>query len=175
MGRPSGRAVGERAAKGDETVTLWKSVLGLLAWLAVTFAAASVGARFMPGAWYETIVRPSWTPPNAIFAPVWTVLYVLMAVAAWLVWRKAGFAGASAPLLLFVAQLVLNATWSYLFFGAHRIGAAAVEILVLWAFILATFIGFWAQTRLAGALLVPYVLWVGFASALNLALWRLNP
>jgi benzodiazapine receptor len=157
-------------------VAPWKSVLGLVAWLAVAFVAASIGARFVPGVWYEGITKPPWTPPDALFAPVWTVLYALMGAAAWLVWRKAGFAGGAwLPLLLFVVQLVLNATWSYLFFGAHLIGAAAVEILVLWAFILATFITFWTRSHVAGALLVPYLLWVGFASALNLALWRLNP
>ncbi len=151
-----------------------RSFLGLAGWLAVCFAAAWIGSRYMPGAWYASLTKPPWNPPNWIFAPVWTVLYTLMAVAAWLVWRRAGFRGAAAALILFVAQLVLNALWSYLFFGLHRPGAALLDIVVLFAAILAAAALFWRQDWRAGALMIPYALWVGFASCLNFALWRLN-
>jgi translocator protein len=149
-------------------------ILGLVGWLLASFAAAFVGSRYMPGAWYEGLAKPAWTPPNAVFAPVWTVLYLLMAVAAWLVWRRAGFAGAGLALSLFIAQLGLNALWSYLFFGAHRPGLALAEVVTLWLTILLVTILFWREARPAGALMLPYVVWVGFASCLNLALWWLN-
>lgn len=150
-------------------------ILGLILWLVATLAAGFIGSQFLPGAWYEALDKPSWTPPNAVFGPVWTALYLMMAVAAWLVWRKAGFAGASAALTLFVVQLALNALWSYLFFGLHRPDLALIDILLLWLVILATLLLFWRIQPLAGALLVPYLLWVTYATALNFQIWRLNP
>ena len=155
-------------------MTSGKSALGLLGWLVVCFAAAAVGSRFLPGAWYATLTKPAWNPPAAVFAPVWTVLYASMGVAAWLVWRRAGFAGAGAALAAFGAQLVLNALWSYLFFGRHRPDLAFVDVIVLWVAILAVVLLFWRADGVAGALMLPYLAWVGFASCLNLALWRLN-
>lgn len=149
-------------------------ILGLILWLVATLAAGFIGSQFLPGAWYEALDKPSWTPPNAVFGPVWTALYLMMAVAAWLVWRKAGFAGASAALTLFVVQLALNALWSYLFFGLHRPDLALIDILLLWLVILATLLLFWRIQPLAGALLVPYLLWVTYATALNFQIWRLN-
>jgi tryptophan-rich sensory protein len=151
-----------------------KSTLGLIGWLLVTFAAAWIGSRFLPGEWYASLAKPAWTPPNAVFAPVWTVLYVLMAVAAWLVWRRAGFSRAGTALVLFVVQLCLNALWSYSFFGLERVDIAFVDIVALWVLILVVIVLFWRVDRRAGALMVPYLLWVGFASYLNLELWRLN-
>jgi translocator protein len=151
-----------------------KSVIGLAGWLVLSLAAGWVGSRYMPGAWYESLTKPAWNPPNTIFAPVWTLLYVLMAVAAWLVWRRAGFSGAGMALTLFVVQLVFNALWSYLFFGLHRPDIAFVDIVVLWFTILVVAVLFWRQDWRAGALLLPYLAWVGFASCLNFALWRLN-
>lgn len=151
-----------------------KSALGLIGWFLVTFAAAWIGSRFMPGEWYASLAKPAWTPPNAVFAPVWTVLYVLMAVAAWLVWRRAGFSRAGTALVLFVVQLCLNALWSYSFFGLERVDIAFVDIVALWVLILVVIVLFWRVDRRAGALMVPYLLWVGFASYLNLELWRLN-
>jgi len=148
--------------------------VGLILWILMSMAAGWVGSRFMPGEWYAALAKPSWNPPSAVFAPVWSTLYILMGVAAWLVWRKAGFAGAPVALALFVFQLVLNALWSYLFFGAHRPDLAFVDIVVLWLAILATTIGFWRVSVPGGVLLLPYLCWVGFASALNLQLWRLN-
>jgi tryptophan-rich sensory protein len=150
------------------------SVIGLVLWLAASLAAGVIGSRFTPGAWYAELTKPAWTPPGVVFGPVWTVLYVLMGVAAWLVWRRGGFREAPLALGLFLAQLALNALWSYLFFGLQLPGAAFAEILVLWAAILATTICFWRVVPVAAALLVPYLLWVGFASALNFQLWRLN-
>jgi benzodiazapine receptor len=151
-----------------------RSMLGLVGWLVVSFAAGLIGSRFMPGAWYASLAKPAWTPPDAVFAPVWTVLYLLMGVAAWLVWRRAGFAGAGAALVLFVGQLVLNALWSYLFFGLHRIDLALIDIVALWVTILVVTVLFWREDWHAGALMTPYLLWVGFAACLNFTLWRLN-
>jgi tryptophan-rich sensory protein len=128
----------------------------------------------MPGAWYASLAKPAWTPPDVVFAPVWTVLYILMGVAAWMVWRRAGFAGAGTALVLFIVQLVLNALWSYLFFGLHRADLAFLDIVALWVLILVAATLFWRVEWRAGALMIPYVVWVGFASCLNFALWRLN-
>ncbi|RJP66723.1 MAG: tryptophan-rich sensory protein [Candidatus Abyssobacteria bacterium SURF_17] len=140
----------------------------------LTFTAAWVGSRFMPGEWYEQLTKPSWTPPNWVFAPVWSVLYALMAFAAWLVWKRAGFAGALLPLALFVLQLALNATWSWLFFGLKNPGVAFGGITVLWLAILLTVLAFWNENSTAGILLIPYLAWTSFAVALNFALWRMN-
>lgn len=150
------------------------TMLGLIVWVVVSLAAGWIGSQFVPGEWYANLVKPNWTPPNAVFAPVWTVLYIMMGVAAWLVWRKAGFSGAKAPLVLFIIQLTLNALWSYLFFGAHLPMLAFFEIVILWIVILVTLLGFWRISPPAGALLLPYLCWVGFASVLNFQLWRLN-
>ncbi len=148
--------------------------MGLVLWILAAFSAGWIGSRFMPGVWYDSLVKPSWTPPAAIFGPVWTVLYLLMGVSAWLVWREAGFSGAGGALALFILQLALNALWSYLFFGAHKPMLAFFEIVVLWFVILFTLIGFWKVKPMAGVLLLPYLCWVAFAMALNFKLWRLN-
>lgn len=151
-----------------------KSAIGLVLWLLMSFTAAWVGSRYMPGAWYAALAKPSWNPPSAVFAPVWSLLYLSMGVAAWLVWRQAGFVGAKMALGLFVGQLVLNALWSWLFFGLHRPGIAFVDIVALWLLILVVTVLFWRESRTAGALMLPYLAWVGFASCLNFAVWRLN-
>jgi len=159
-------------------MSAFRSLIGLVVWLAVCFAAAALGSFFTGPAipsWYAGIDKPSWTPPNWLFAPVWTTLYAMMAVSAWLVWRRAGLTGNSLALTLFALQLVLNAAWSPLFFGLRLLGVAFLEILGLWALILATLVAFWRVTRAAGVLLLPYLLWVSFAASLNLAIWRLNP
>jgi translocator protein len=152
-----------------------KNLFGLVGWLAVSFAAAWVGSRYMPGAWYVSLSKPSWNPPNYVFAPIWTVLYVLMSISAWLIWLKAGIKGANAGLVLFVLQLILNALWSYLFFGLHRPGLAFFDIVALWLVILAVAVLFWRVDHVAGGLMVPYIAWVSFATYLNFVLWRLNP
>ena len=151
--------------------------LGLAAWLLLTFAAAALGniaTGTSVGDWYHQIARPDWTPPDWIFGPVWTALYLMMAIAAWLVWRPAGFAAARWPLVLFLVQLALNTLWSVLFFGLQRPDLAAVEIVLLWVAILATLIAFWKRSTVAGWLLVPYWAWVTFAALLNFEIARLN-
>jgi benzodiazapine receptor len=147
--------------------------VGILFWVALSFAAAWVGSRFSPGDWYVHLAKPAFNPPAWIFAPVWTLLYLLMGVAAWLVWREGGMAAGKA-LALFLAQLALNAAWSWLFFGLHHIGWALVDLVALWLAIGATLLAFWAHRPLAGLLMVPYLLWVSFAALLNVQIWRLN-
>ena len=151
-----------------------KSAVGLILWIVVSMGAGLVGSRFMPGEWYASLAKPSWNPPSYVFGPVWTTLYILMGISAWLVWRKVGFSGAASVLGLFLVQLVLNSLWSYLFFGIHQPGLALIEIVILWSVILVITIGFWRISVIAGIMLLPYLCWVGFASVLNLQLWRLN-
>lgn len=154
-----------------------KQLLALAAWLIVSFIAAGIGAAatIQAGEFYTQLVRPDWAPPPSVFGPVWTILYVMMGVAAWLVWRIGGFREARAALSLFFVQLVLNALWSWLFFGWQLGAFAFLNILVLWVFIAATIAAFWRINAVAGALLVPYLLWVSFAGALNYSVWQLNP
>jgi translocator protein len=151
-----------------------RPILGLLGWLAACFAAAAFGGLFMPDAWYAELRKPAWNPPNWIFGPVWTLLYATMAVAAWLVWQRGRFRDQRLPLSLFLVQLLLNALWSPLFFGLHSAALGLADILLLWMALLGTVLAFWKARRAAALLLVPYLAWVTFASALNLALWRLN-
>jgi translocator protein len=154
-----------------------QQIIGLVGWLLLAFAAAALGAvasREAP-AFYAQLALPDWAPPAWLFGPVWTVLYLLMGVAAWLVWRARGWAGARSALILFVVQLAVNALWSWLFF-AWRLGAAAlVDSALLWLLVAATMVAFWRIRPLAGILLFPYWAWVGFATALTHAIWRLNP
>jgi tryptophan-rich sensory protein len=150
--------------------------LGLAGWLLLALATGGIGAIASVDAasFYAQLERPAWAPPASVFGPVWTTLYVLMGIAAWLVWRTPG-ATKSRALTLFVAQLAANALWSWLFFG-WRLGAlASIEVLVLLALIAATLLAFWRVSRLAALLLVPYLLWVAFASALTWSIWRANP
>ena len=140
----------------------------------LTFIAPALGGLFMPGDWYAQIKKPAWNPPGWIFGPVWTALYVMMAASAWLVWRRGGFPMRRGPLGLFLVQLALNAAWSPLFFGLKDPALAYAEIVLLWLAILGTLVVFWRVDRFAGALLAPYLAWVGFAAVLNFTLWRLN-
>jgi len=151
--------------------------LGLLGWLLATLAAGSVGAIASVRAviFYGRLTQPSWSPPAWLFGPVWSALYLIMAVAAWLVWRERGFKGARLALWLFIIQLVANALWTWLFFGLHLGAISMAEIIVLWLLIVATIFSFWTHHRLAALLLAPYLAWVSFAGALTLSLWRLNP
>jgi len=150
------------------------SVSVLIGFLGACFLAASVGAAFRPGDWYERLVKPSWRPPNRLFPPVWTVLYLTVAVSGWLVWETAGFAGALAPLAIYLVQLILNAAWSPIFFGLRRPDLAFIEIILLWSSIVATIAVFHPINALASWLLLPYLVWVTFAAALNFTIWRLN-
>ena len=151
--------------------------LALVLFVAACFAAAWVGSLFtepqLP-VWYESLRKPAWTPPNWLFGPVWSLLYLAMGTAAWLVWRERGFAGARLALTLFFAQLALNALWSILFFGRRSPGAALAEIAFLWLAIFATMAALWRVRRAAGWLFVPYLWWVTFAMFLNYAIWRAN-
>jgi tryptophan-rich sensory protein len=143
----------------------------VLVTLAVGFVAGQVTVPNIPG-WYEHLAKPAFNPPNWVFAPVWTVLYLAMAVAAWRIWRKQGLRNTA--LALWALQLALNFCWSILFFGAHAILLALVDLCLLWLMILATLIVFWRTDRLAGLLLVPYLGWVSFAGLLNAAILTLN-
>ena len=151
-------------------------VVGLLGWLLLSFAAAAIGAvaSSEAGAFYEQLVRPSWAPPGWLFAPVWSVLYVLMGTAAWLVWRIHGFKEARTALALFIIQLGANALWTWLFFVWRQGALAFAEIILLWCLIAATAATFRRLNTVASALLLPYLAWVTFATALTFATWRLN-
>lgn len=149
--------------------------IGLTFWLAVTFAAAWIGSRFQPGEWYGGLTKPALTPPAWVFGPVWTLLYTMMGVAAWMVWKRRGYAAAASALWIFLLQLGLNSLWSYFFFGLKNPGLAFLDIVALWLAILATLIAFFRQYRPSGQLLFPYLIWVSFAVYLNLQFWLLNP
>lgn len=151
--------------------------LGLLGWLALCFAVAALGARasIAAASFYSELTRPTWAPPGSVFGPVWSVLYLMMAISAWLVWREREWRGTRGALTLFVVQLAANALWSWFFFAWRKGALASVEIVVLWVLILATLVSFWRIRPLAGALLLPYLAWVSFATALCFTVWRLNP
>lgn len=154
-----------------------RQTVGLLVWLALSFLTAWIGAVASINAptFYGRLTQPDWAPPAWLFGPVWTTLFIMMAVAAWLVWRRGGFVAQRGPLLLFLAQLVFNALWSWLFFAWALGGWALADIAILWLLIAATIATFWRTSPLAGLLLVPYIAWVSFAGALNYTLWQLNP
>lgn len=148
--------------------------LVFLGFLAVVAAAAATGAVFRPGTWYRALKKPGFTPPNWLFGPAWTILYILIAIAGFLVWRAVGIAGAPLAFGLYFLQIALNAAWSPLFFGVHRPDLAMADIVLLWLAIAATILAFWPISTAAALLLVPYLLWVSFAGLLNFAVWRLN-
>jgi tryptophan-rich sensory protein len=155
-----------------------RRIAALIVFVGLCLAVGALGGWVTAGSvkdWYPTLQKPSFNPPNWIFGPVWTVLYVMMGVAAWRVWCQARGGRARRPLTLFALQLALNLGWSVAFFGLHAIGAAVVVIVALEAAILATILLFRRIDGLAAALLVPYALWVAFATVLNVAIWRLNP
>jgi tryptophan-rich sensory protein len=167
----------EATAAGLRPRSRRDDLIGLAGFLAACFAVAGAAGAVTADSvatWYQTLNKPAFTPPDGVFAPVWTVLYAAMAVAGWRVWRKAGFAGGRNALTLFAIQLLLNGAWSFLFFGAHEIGIALVDIVVLWLVIAATTVAFWRIDRIAGLLFLPYLLWVGYAAALNAGIWLLN-
>ena len=148
-----------------------RSAAVFVGFLLLVAGAAAFGAGFPPGVWYETLQKPPLTPPNWIFGPVWSVLYVCIAFAAWRVWRAGGDRLA---LGLWAGQLALNALWSWFFFGLQRPGLALVDITLLLVVLAATLRAFAHHDRVAAALLVPYGFWVGFATYLNTGLWLLN-
>lgn len=147
-------------------------VLGL--WVMACFSAAALGAISPPGNWYQSLNKPSWNPPSWVFGPVWTILYLSMAVAAWRVWRHGGWGQQRTALGWFCIQLALNAAWSPIFFGLKAPGWGLVEILLLWAAIAQTLRQFQRADWIAAWMLWPYLAWVSFATVLNAALWWLN-
>ena len=144
----------------------------LLAFFGLVTLAAASGAIFKPDEWYERLRKPSWNPPNWAFPVVWTILYAMMAVAGWLVWREVGW---STAIVIWGAQLVLNAAWSWLFFGEKRMDLAFAEVMLLLAAILAFIVAAWPVSMWASLLFVPYLAWVGTAAALNWTVWKMNP
>ncbi len=154
-----------------------RDILALAGFVAVCLAAGGVGSLLggpMPDAWYAGLRKPAFTPPGWLFGPVWTVLYVLMGVAAWGVWRQRGHRHVGGALGLFFAQLVLNAAWTGIFFGLHAPFWALVELIVLWVVLLGTTVAFFRVRTWTGVLLLPYLGWVSFAGVLNAAIWQLN-
>ena len=151
--------------------------LGLVFWLVLAYITAAIGAIASVNApeFYGQLVQPGWGPPAWVFGPVWTTLFTMMGIAAWLVWRAAPLEATRGTLVLFVVHLAVNALWSWLFFAWHLGGWAFAEVLVLWVLILATIVAFWRFSRIAALLLVPYLAWVSFAAVLNFWLWRENP
>lgn len=158
-----------------KTYTKAQSAIGLTGWIVLTFLAPMTGVFGKPGVWYAALNKPSFNPPGWIFGPVWTLLYTLMALAAWLVWKRGGFSSQRGPLTLYLIQLALNAAWTPIFFGLHRLDIAFFVIVALWIAIALTLGAFWQVNRLAGGFFVPYLAWVSFATFLNGTLWRLNP
>ncbi len=154
-----------------------RDILGLVAFLALCLAVSGLGGAVTAtsvGTWYQALQKPNFNPPDWVFAPVWTTLYIFMAIAAWRVWRRGPTRGTRRALMVFAAQLALNLGWSVIFFGFRHIGLALIEVLVLLAAIIANMSLFWRIDRLAGALFVPYAVWVAYASLLTTALWWLN-
>jgi len=150
------------------------SIIVLSGFIGICFLAAATGAIFRPGDWCERLSKPAWRPPNWVFPPAWTLLYLTIAVSGWLVWRTSGFAGAASPLAIYLVQLILNASWSPIFFGMRRPDLAFIEVVMLWLSIIATIAAFHRVNAVAAWLLLPYLAWVTFAAALNLTIWRLN-
>lgn len=147
----------------------------LMAFIGICAVAASSGALFPPGRWYESLRKPSWRPPNWLFAPAWTVLYAMIAVSGWLVWTTAAPGERLLPMSVYGLQLVLNAIWSGIFFGMKRMKLALGEMALLWLSIAVNIAVFWPLHKMAALMLVPYLAWVSFAFMLNRALVKLNP
>lgn len=154
-----------------------QQVVGLAGWLLLVFAAGAIGAiaSIDASAFYSGLARPDWAPPSSSFGPVWTALYFLMGLAAWIVWRQGGFHPVRGALAIFIVQLAFNALWSWLFFRWHLGAISLADVAVLWVLIVAAIVAFWRVKPLAAVLLIPYLLWVSFAAALNYSVWQLNP
>lgn len=146
----------------------------LAGWIALSLSAGVFGSQFEPGIWYDTIAKPFFTPPDIVFPIVWPLLYIMMGTATWLLWKSYYNRQISLEIRLFLLQLVLNALWSYLFFGLHWVGTALFEILILLALLMLLTSKYWHKNKLAGILMFPYALWVAFASLLNGAIYWLN-
>lgn len=162
--------IGAYAPRGQ-----WRALSISLVLVAVAAAVGAI-ASIDAGVFYAQLAKPLWAPAPGVFGPIWSVLYLFMGIAAWLVWRsRGGIAHASDAFLLYGLQLLLNALWSWIFFRWHEGALALLEICALWMTILATLVHFWRIRRSAGLLLLPYLLWVSIATALTAATWHLNP
>ena len=146
--------------------------MAAVVFIAIVIAAASSGALFKPGEWYKSLRKPSWTPPNWAFPVVWTILYLFIGYAGWLVWTSVGW---SLPMALWGLQIVANALWSYFFFGMRRMDLALMDVAILWVSIALFIVTAWPVAQLASLLFIPYLAWVSAASALNYSVRRLNP
>ena len=154
-----------------------KNIFVLGGFLAAAFLAAAIGSLFtgvVRSDWYVQLAKPSFNPPSWVFGPVWTALYTLMAVAAWLVWRRHGLDGAPTAMLLWAGQLAVNAAWSPVFFGLRSPGGGVLVIAILLVLVVLTTVWFWRARPAAGLLMLPYVAWVAFASVLNVTIWWLG-
>ena len=152
-------------------------MVSLIIFIVLCFSAAAIGTFSTADSlrtWYPTLRKPSWNPPSKVFAPVWTILYAMMAVAGWMVWERVPHKGFSLPMGQFLGQLALNTAWSWIFFGLRNPGGAFIEVIILWVFIMLTMVSFWAVYWVAGLLFLPYLLWVSFATVLNFVVWWLN-
>lgn len=158
-------------------MTKKQQMIGLAGWFIVCFIVAALGsiASIQAGEFYNQLQRPSWAPPASIFGPMWSLLYAMMAVSAWLVWRVAGFKANQKALTLFIVQLVVNGFWSWFFFAWQMGAGSFLNIVILWILIVATIVAFWRIQQVAAILLLPYLLWVTFATALNYSVWQANP
>ena len=153
-----------------------RQVVGLVVSLLIVFGIAALGGfltNLSVSSWYPSLNKPSWTPTGATIGTIWTILYILMGIAAWIVWRSAS-ERRQLPLAIYAIQLLLNLGWSVLFFGLRSSGLALIEIGVLWLAILATSVAFWKVSKLAGVLMAPYLSWVTFAGVLNALIWNMN-
>lgn len=150
------------------------NLLGLAFWVALTFGVAAFGSQFQPGDWYAHLAKPTWTPPGWVFGPVWGVLYIFMSVSAWLVWRQRSKTPVAVPLIFYLTQLAFNGAWSWLFFGRQWIGLALIDLIALVILVAITVELFQRVQKTAGFLLIPYLLWISFATALNFQIWRMN-
>lgn len=160
-------------SKNNTTLTI-----ALVLWIALCYFVAWTGAQVSPGIasseWYDQLNRPSWNPPGWLFGPVWTLLYTFMGIAAWRIWKQLGFSEGKRELGAFIVQLILNGLWSQIFFNMQNVGLALIEIIILLAAIVVTTVLFFRRDKIAGWLMVPYILWVTFATALNAAIWIMN-
>lgn len=162
--------------KPDERSTKTQLV-ALLIFLGLVAAVSGLGSLLtMSGmnGWYESLEQPDWNPPDWVFGPVWSVLYLGIGVSAWLVWRRRGWGGARLALGLWGVQLALNLLWTAIFFGLQEPGLASLEIVILWVAIVSTTVSFWPISKIAAIILIPYLAWVTFAAALTISIWRLN-
>lgn len=151
-------------------------MLSLIIFIILCFASAFIGSIFTFKSlktWYPTIKKPSWNPPKEVFGPVWTVLYLLMAVSGWMIWERTQHVF-GIEMVLFLIQLVFNTLWSLIFFGLRHPGWAFVDVILLWIFIVLTMLSFWSIYWLSGALFIPYLIWVSFAAFLNFTIWQIN-